>query len=276
MNVQLRLHCVVNHQTHSESIEWQSHDDDAGDSLNEALCRQTLVHVLDALAKRTAVPLEDRPVEFGFELLTHDSGGEHTWDEQAFFDEAAQWDALSQQLLTYSAACAHGAWNDRIWSDCETPAGTHAMNALMMKDRKWIPAYIDFLTSCDLDHEVDQAGDLDLAIERYGWQADTCTLAVARLVSCAGQFGAEQFDQWIERDLGHHLASDDGAVQLADAFHAELGRDTAIIGYLRQQTPDRQLEEINEWLSHLAPVLDDEQLAALRLSMMARFDAAAV
>lgn len=195
MHVVLHIHAVAEAVVSSGVVELPLEQGPDREPLREALGQQVLVRLIDELRARTPDDADARLIEFSFEVALHADDGaiQQQWSEHAFFNEAARNDALVPQLLAYVAACADGAWGERIWADCETPAGTHAMNALLMLDRKWIPAYIDFLTSCDLDHEVDQAGDLDLAIETYGWHTDTCALAAARLVSCHGQFGEEQF-----------------------------------------------------------------------------------
>src|SRR5690606_5895857 len=131
--------------------------------------------------------------------------------------EAATFEALHPLLHAYALETAEGAHGHAIWSDDETPSGTHAIVPLVMHDRKWLPDYLRFLRSNDLDHEVDQAGDIDAIIERYGWAPDTLALAAARLVSCQGQFGEEQFGQLLEEGLSDHLDTAKGRGDFLEA-----------------------------------------------------------
>ncbi|WP_222846701.1 hypothetical protein [Chitinolyticbacter meiyuanensis] len=232
--------------------------------------------MIDELRARTPDDADARLIEFSFEVALHADDGaiQQQWSEHAFFNEAARNNALVPQLLAYVAACADGARGERIWADCETPAGTHAMNALLMLDRKWIPAYIDFLTSCDLDHEVDQAGDLDLAIETYGWHTDTCALAAARLVSCHGQFGEEQFQGWLESHLGEYLATGEGSADFAKAILAEFERDTEQMRRTLALPQNQCRTELDFWLSFVAPAFDTDTFKALQRQVHGRWERA--
>ncbi|WP_255991620.1 hypothetical protein [Chitinolyticbacter albus] len=276
MHVALHIHALAENEGSSEVVELSVVQGLERVSLGEALGRQVLDQLVDELRLRTPEDTDSRLVEFSFEVVLHadDGAALRQWPEYEFFNEAASWESLAPRLLAYVAACAHGARGDRIWADCETPAGTHAMNALLMQDRKWIPAYIDFLTSCDLDHEVDQAGDLDLAIETYGWHADTCALAAARLVSCHGQFGEEQFQGWLEADLGEYLATDEGRADFAKAVLAEFERDTEQMRHVLALPQEQCHTEFDFWLSFVALAFDTDTFNALQRQVHGRWERA--
>lgn len=122
-------------------------------------------------------------------------------NEFSFFEAAVKHDNLSSKIMEYTKVTAKGKYDSRIWLDDETPAGTGAIMALVTKNIKWIPSYIDFLRSSDLDHEVNQSGDIFSIIKKYGWCEETLTIVIARLLSCHGQHGEEDFEAFLEDGL---------------------------------------------------------------------------
>lgn len=122
-------------------------------------------------------------------------------DENSLFEEVAKFDSLTQQIVEYTKVTDNGAYNSRIWEDDESPLGNEAILALVAKDKKWVPEYIQFLRTCDLDHEVNQWGNIEEIIGRYNWCEETASLAIARLLSCCGQHGDEQFKEFLKGEL---------------------------------------------------------------------------
>lgn len=151
----------------------------------------------------TAVKKEQKVYEFNY-TITHldaDQNIINTIECYDFFDEVIKHDGLAPQIIAYTKATDHGEYDSRIWLDDETPAGTCAILALVTNDIKWIPEYITFLRTCDLDHEVDQSGDISTIVEQYGWCEATLSLAISRLFSCHGQHGTEDIEQMLGNGL---------------------------------------------------------------------------
>lgn len=126
--------------------------------------------------------------------------------EMAFFKSVVQYEQLLDFIIDYVNTAENGKYGIRIWEDCETPLGNGAMMSLVENDKKYIKNYIDFLRTCDLDHEVCQWGDIDSVITKYGFTKETTKLVLVRLMSCAGQSGKEQFTDFLDKGLETYLA----------------------------------------------------------------------
>ncbi len=163
------------------------------------------VNIISALNTTiTNINAEKKIYKFSFivELLNTEKQIISSFDnEYSFFEAAVKHDNLSSKIMEYTKVTAKGKYDSRIWLDDETPAGTGAIMALVTKNIKWIPSYIDFLRSSDLDHEVNQSGDISSIIKKYGWCEETLTIVIARLLSCHGQHGKEDFEAYLEDGL---------------------------------------------------------------------------
>lgn len=250
---------------------------DTTDGLSERSCRGVLESLLQVL-----VELEQergRGDIHGFAFSVH-AMDDHAVDvsmasEHDFTEQAMRFESLHPLLLDFVNATAHGPHDSRMWADSETPVGTSAMNALVMGDRSHLGAYIEFLRSCDLDHEVDQYGDLDAIIERHGWHHDTCALAAARLVSCHGQHGGEQVGQWMESGLEDYLATPEGrSAFITVAMHEfDSWSSPVILGPLSGNR-EHYTAEVDEWLGYFEPLLDEAGIERVREHAHSRWDRA--
>lgn len=252
--------------------------DEAGfpDDISEALCLSALECLQSTLEQLRRTSVHGALYLFAFQLQSLDEDGNVVSElsETEFCEHAAGFSALHPALHAYAVATAEGAYDSRMWADSETPAGTAAILALVMRDRRWISTYVDFLRTCDLDHEVDQWGDLDEIIAEYGWQEDTCALAAARLASCHGQHGEEQFSGWLETGLRDYLDTAEGRAAFLAAVRAEFDADGPQMREKLTMSHESFCDDADFWLDFFAPVLDESELEALRLHAHGRWDRA--
>ena len=187
------------------------------EALGDAGCRAILEAVLGHLAQSPLRP-DNAPGSWTFALVEDD---EMVMLEHAIYQQAALFPELHELIHALVRATAVGAHRHRAWADDETPTGAAGASSLALQARRWIPAYLQYLRECDLDHEVHQGAELDAIVQTHGWNDDTIALAVARLTCCCGQFGEEQVEEWYEEQgLDECLASDHGR----EAFLAEARR----------------------------------------------------
>lgn len=244
--------------------------------VGETFCLSVLERLQSTLEQLKHASADGELYLFGFQLQSLDNGGNVVaeWSETQFCEHAAGFLALHPALHAYAVATAEGAYDSRIWADSETPAGTAAILALVMRDHRWIPAYVDFLRTCDLDHEVDQWGDMDGIIAKYGWQEDTCALAAARVVSCHGQHGEEQLSSWLETGLRDYLDTAGGRTTFLAAARAEFDADSPQMREKLTMSRESFCDDADFWLDFFAPALDEPELEALRLHAHGRWDRA--
>lgn len=152
---------------------------------------------------------DNRLLSITFKVRYNDNTGSNTLTEKFFFKEAARHHSISNLLLEYCKSTDNGEEGSRIWImdeyDQGPPAGTYAILALVNRSQIWVPNYIEFLRTNDLDHEVEQMWDIRAILEKYGWCEETTRLAIARKVSCCGQAGTEQFKELLNNGLLEYL-----------------------------------------------------------------------
>jgi hypothetical protein len=239
-----------------------------GEGLDEASCRQVLEAVLEHLRAMKADRSDGDLHDFTFTVRIADAlGGQaSTWADYELFREAVAYEPLHPLMYSYAAETAVGAHGSSMWSDDETPSGTHAIVPLVMYDRKWIPAYVAYLRFNDLDHEVDQAGDIAKIVEKYGWAEDTCELAVARRVSCCGQAGGEQFEELLESGLSGYLDTEEGRAIFNRVAMREFEEwDNDFMRAMLETDSEEHFEgEIDFWVDLLEDVMTEEELEVVR------------
>ena len=134
-----------------------------------------------------------------------------TLEESSFFELATKHESLASLILEYCKITDDGEEGNRLMIRNEyhegPPAGTYAILSLVFQNKKWIPNYIDFLRTNDLEHEVEQMWNIESILKKYGWCLETYKLAIARNISCCGQAGKEQFDRFIENGLRESLSN---------------------------------------------------------------------
>ncbi len=141
--------------------------------------------------------------------FSDEKGNVQKLEEKEFFENVAEHPVLAPKVLEYCRVTDDGEEGTRIWIADEfdegPPAGTFAILGLVHQDKKWIPDYIEFLRTNDLDHEVEQQWQIKGIIDKYGWCNETSRLAIARNVSCCGQGGTQQFKEFIDNGLGDYI-----------------------------------------------------------------------
>ncbi|MBE7689592.1 hypothetical protein [Tenacibaculum piscium] len=191
-------------------------------------------------------------------------------DEKTLFNEVSKYSALTSATIKYLEATDHGEYDSRIWEDCENPLGNEAILSLVTKDKKWMPEYIDFLRTCDLDHEVNQGGDIEELIEQYGWCKETATLAIARLITCCGQHGSDQFEDLLEAGLSDYIQENKQLFleKLMEEFKYALDSDSCYSPSLNASKED-YLNEYFEYVEVLTSVLDKNDFDKISKDLLA-------
>ncbi|WBX74179.1 hypothetical protein PG913_02855 [Tenacibaculum pacificus] len=195
-------------------------------------------------------------------------------DEKALFNEVRKYNTLSSATIKYLKVTDDGEYDSRIWEDCENPLGTEAILSLVSKDKKWMPEYINFLRTCDLDHEVNQGGDMEELIEQYGWNKETCSLAIARLITCCGQHGSEQFEDLLENGLSDYIQENKLLFleKLMEEFKYALDSDSCYSPSLNGLKED-YLNEFFEYIEALNNILDKNDFDKINIYLSNYWDA---
>lgn len=195
-------------------------------------------------------------------------------DEKTLFNEVSKYSALTSATITYLQATDHGEYDSRIWEDCENPLGTRAILSLVTKDKKWMPEYIYFLRTCDLDHEVNQGGDIEELIEKYRWNEETCTLAIARLITCCGQHGSEQFEDFLEDGFSDYIQENKPLFleKLIEEFKYALDSDSCYSPSLNASKED-YLNEFFEYIEALNSIFDKNDFDKINTYLSKYWDA---
>ncbi len=177
--------------------------------------------------------------------------------EMALFEKIVKHKELLEFINKYVNTAANGKYGTRIWEDSETPLGNGAMIALVETDKKYIKNYIDFLRTCDLDHEVSQWGD----ISDIGYNSETSELAIARLMSCAGQHGKEQFEDFLENGLETYIT--ENKKTFLTALIAETKYSLYYCNYYHnclEAPKDEFINEVIESIEELVSILDESDV----------------
>ena len=239
----------------------------ASDQLTEKDCRaviQTMIAVVNDTKKQ--YPDEETPegnklVSLKFEIAYEDNH----WDEESFFNEAVLYNSLAEAMLEYADVTASGDEGQRIImpenDEYEShPAGTFAVLALALHNRKRIDDYIGFLRTNDLDSEEVQMWHIASIIEKYGWCEETVKLAVARNISCCGQGGREQFKTFAEDGLRDYLADPDKRKAFLENIRSEFLSWDKLTSRMQDSSEKYFRTYIVSYVSHFDTLLTKEEL----------------
>lgn len=239
------------------------------EALGDTACRTILEAVLAHLAQ-SPLQSDNAPGQWTFALVEDD---EMVMLEHAIYQQAALFPELHDLIHAVVRATAVGAHGHRPWADDETPTGAAGASALALQAQRWIPAYLQYLRECDLDHEVHQGAELDAIVQTHGWNDDTIGLAVARLTCCCGQFGDEQVGEWYEElGLDACLESDHGREAFIAQARRALGQPpTGGQGRLDRATGARvwTVEDLESQLELFEAYIVEDAFDALRKHAMA-------
>jgi len=86
--------------------------------------------------------------------------------------------------------------NGGIWADDESPLGQHAALALGLAGKQYIGAYISYITTTDMNHEVYQGEHIDMIAEKHGNCTEIRQLMAYRSLLPA-QHGVEQLEDFM-------------------------------------------------------------------------------
>ncbi|HAS41047.1 MAG TPA: hypothetical protein DCS93_11225 [Microscillaceae bacterium] len=212
-----------------------------------------------------------------FDIIFDDElGDSQIIEEKAFFEQAAKYDNLSSLILKYCEVTDDGAEGTRIWGMSEydegPPAGTYAILALVNQSKNWISNYIDFLRTNDLDHEVEQIWDIQSIIEKYGWGKETCRLAIARNVSCCGQGGKEQFNNFLNNGLIDYLNSDEHRKEFLNLILQEFREWDQIYFRLKKGFKQHYIDYIINYVQHFNRVLENKEINEIETYLLSKWE----
>lgn len=245
----------------------------AGDpeQLQAQQCSQVLEAVHAHLRQHPWAP-SALPEEWSFWL---ERDGEPVAAEHEVYRQACAFPGLHDQVHALVQATAGGP-RRRPWADEETPTGAAGAAYLAVADLRWLPAYLEYLASCDLDHEVHQAAEMDAIIASHGWNPATAGLAAARLWRLGGQHGDEQVGQWLEEDgLDGYLDSRAGAAAFAAAVQAEFAQPGPLDpapGRSDARARARYQAHVEDGLECFAEYVGEDVLEQARVGALARWD----
>ncbi|WP_196890433.1 hypothetical protein [Aureivirga marina] len=186
------------------------------------------------------------------------------FEEKNFFTKVTEFENLHDLVLKYCDVLKHGEENSRIWIldsfDEAPPAGTFAILALVNKEKSWISEYIKFLRTNDLEHEVAQFWDIKSILEKYGWNTETCRLAIARNVSCCGQVGREQFSQFLEKGLKIYLNKKENKTMFLKLIKEEFDIWEKVDFRIKDGSSKYFKTYVLDYVSHFKEILEEEEL----------------
>lgn len=237
--------------------------------LHNDFTEQNLENLLDSIISilekaRTELTENDFTInylDYGFSLDDDSELDESYLGD--FFEQAARFVSLHQKILHYTSLTYDEKNDEHFWIDSEHQAGTEAIHPLAITDSKYILNYIDFLRSNDMDHEVCQYDDINSVIQSHGWCEQTLQLSLARLFSCCGQHGREQFSELFASGLGEYIVEHFDSFLLLLAEENDYRRITDL--HFDDLWQPGEMED--EWLDELVIVLDSDLTEELKTSL---------
>ncbi len=190
------------------------------------------------------------------------------FDEEKIFKEAAPYDSLAGAMLEYIRATEKGDEGSRVMmpenDEYEShPAGTFAILSLVLRDKKWIADYIDFLRTNDMDSEVMQRWHIIEIIEKYGWCEETSKLAIARNVSCCGQEGKEQFESFVKEGLADYYAVPENRKAFLANIRTEFLSWSNFTFRLEDGDKDYYESDVVSYTNHFEALLSPEEIKGI-------------
>ena len=122
-----------------------------------------------------------------YEINLHDNLP--SYSELVFFLSAAEDSNNINKILTFIQEIKQKNQIKKTWLDEEMPMGLNASFALAYNDKKYISEFIDFLRTCDMNHEVYQFIFIELLENKWQVCNEIIELLAARTNSISGQWG---------------------------------------------------------------------------------------
>lgn len=217
---------------------------------------------LEALDKMIVLTQDIDAIKSGNLLIFRIKDKENYEEDAVFFDKAIKVEGAAVKIAQVISNLNRYKGKKYLYIDDETPAGTYAILALVHKSKNGIADYIDFLRSCDLDHEVNEIENIKEVIEKYGWCEETCRLAITRMVSCAGQHGSEQFEEFLENGLNTYLETQENRILFLKNVLREFNEAEQIIRYVGYPK-EQYLGNTEMWVEFFEVVLTEKEMETL-------------
>lgn len=168
------------------------------DITNASAIRHTLQNLLIDFDDICVVVKEHQAFEFGQKQAedfvaysTHIHDDVPPFSELTFFMAAAAHESLQPMVLKFLQAVINKNSEQTIWVNEELPMGLNAAFALANTDKQYIPHFIQFLRTCDMNHEVYQPYFIDILLQKWDKTEESLLLLASRGGSISGQFGFE-------------------------------------------------------------------------------------
>jgi hypothetical protein len=171
---------------------FQTHSFGTRDAMNGLLDEAiALSERLDWLLKH-----DENAYQFGYFQLRIEVENGTLINEKAFWELVADSKEYDKKVVQYIDGLIRYATKREmgLWHDDENPAGTFAMNALILRDlprTTHVRLYADFLKTNDMSHETYQRDIIERIFSRtLPWENDDVLyLFAVRLTSASGQWG---------------------------------------------------------------------------------------
>lgn len=119
--------------------------------------------------------------------------------------ELLYFDVLTQQGQHDKALCAltdaitlYNRKHPPLWSDTHTFLGINISIPMAVKDCRYIPALIHFLSSTEINSEMSLSDDLNRVFQSHGWHTGTLDLLAARATILEGSSGHQHINALLQ------------------------------------------------------------------------------
>lgn len=199
-----------------------------------------------------------------------------TLEELSFFELVAKHESLAPLILEYCKVTDNGEDGNRLIIrneyDQGPPAGTYAILSLVHQNKKWIPHYIEFLRTNDLEHEIEQMWDIEAILKKYSWCVETHKLAIARNISCCGQAGKEQFERFIENGLEESLKNKKIRNRFLNNILNEFQEWKSFKFRLKDGSFEYYKKYIISYVQHFEKLLTKNEIASIESFLLQKWD----
>lgn len=172
---------------------------DIEDSVDVSKKLDIIINKLDDLCKNAR---KNGGIRFGkyqennfveYEINLHEDMP--SYSELVFFLSAIEDGNNINKIRTFIQDIMQRNLVKKTWLDDEMPMGLNASFALAYNDKKYISEFIDFLRTCDMNHEVYQVIFIELLENKWQNCHEILELLAARTNSIAGQWGIEEHEK---------------------------------------------------------------------------------
>lgn len=229
----------------------------------ENLTMDTMEQKLDTIiAALSAENLDYDEIEYDWygEILNQDSEGKYL-SEVDLAEEAIKYPELHEkmrEIVRLLTKINDHANSYAVWEDEQAQAGGAFASELAIANREDIVPYARYVSTNDLNHEVDQQGNMIDIVGAWGWNKDTYAVLAARWFT-PGQFREEFMMGGLTEEI---IDSFDSAGAVDDFLEVTARWFTE--EWFRWYTAEKEQESIEELFEQLLPDkfdLDEESLS---------------